>query len=130
MDRFLGVGSDNNAVGILGQVRLAWRLWRDKRVPWLTKLIPVAGLAYLVVPFDFLADPMLGLGQLDDVGVILLAVKAFVSLCPAALVAQHRQQLASGPEADAGDVVDAAYRVVDESDAQSGCADRAGNVKK
>jgi uncharacterized membrane protein YkvA (DUF1232 family) len=116
MDRFLGVSSDNNAVGVLRQIRLAWRLWRDKRVPWLTKLIPMAGLAYLVIPFDLLADPMLGLGQLDDIGVILLAVKAFVSLCPAPLVAQHRQHLAGGPVADAGDVVDATYRVLDESD--------------
>lgn len=104
--------------GVLQHLRLAWRLWRDKRVSLWPKLVPLATLAYVLVPFDLLADPILGLGQLDDLGVILLGLRLFVALCPARLVAQHRYQLADGVTAPAmeeqGEVVDATYRVLDE----------------
>ncbi len=128
MGRSESADGRRDLLGILGQVRLAWRLWRDRRVPVWTKLVPLLGLAYVVVPFDLLPDPMLGLGQVDDLGVIILALKLFLSLCPAALVAQHRQQLSQGAEDESpeGDVVDAAYRVVDES-AQPGSGDRYAN---
>lgn len=124
MGRLESVDGARDLPGILQQIRLAWRLWRDRRVPVLTKLVPLLGLAYVVVPLDLLADPMLGLGQVDDLGVVILALKLFMSLCPKALVAQHKQQLAQGKTAQQpeGDVVDAAYRVVDDT-AQSATGD-------
>ena len=50
-------------------------------------------------------------------GVVVLALRLFVALCPAALVAQHRQRLdgaAMATETEQSDVVDATYRVLDE----------------
>jgi len=105
-------------LGIVEHLRLAWRLWRDRRVPLWPKLVPLAALVYVLVPFDLLADPILGLGQIDDLGVIVLGLKLFVALCPAALVAQHRQRLngdVTAPAAAEENVVEATYRVLDDN---------------
>ena len=56
-------------------------------------------------PIDILPDPILGLGQLDDIAVILLGVKLFIELCPQEIVRQHLRQMSSIP---------GSYRVVDE----------------
>ena len=76
-------------MGILRKIVLAYKLLRDSRVPVLLKAIPMLGLAYLVFPMDLIADPILGLGQLDDLTVILLSIKTFVDLCPPELVEEH-----------------------------------------
>ena len=76
--------------GILREARLAWRLWRDRRVPAWIKGVPLLSLLYIVWPLDFLADPLLGLGQLDDLGVILLGLTLFINLAPRELVEMYR----------------------------------------
>ncbi len=75
------------------QARLAWRLFLDSRVPWPVKLIPPAILAYLLSPIDILPDLGLGLGQLDDLAVLLLGIKLFIELCPADVVREHLKAL-------------------------------------
>ena len=78
---------------VLRQIRLAWRLLLDSRVPlWLKTIVP-ASLLYLVSPVDFLPDVALGLGQLDDLAVLILGVKLFIELCPPAIVREHMQAL-------------------------------------
>lgn len=108
--------SPNAVVDTLREVRLAWRLLRDPQVPLWTKTAPLLSLAYLLWPVDLLPDPLLGLGQLDDVAVILLGLKLFVALCPQMLVRRHRGAEEGGAPAGKGDVVDATYRVLDERD--------------
>jgi len=71
------------------QARLAWRLFWDRRVPFWTKLIPPAALAYLFFPLDIIPDMALGLGQLDDVAVLLLGAKLFIELSPPDVVREH-----------------------------------------
>ncbi len=71
------------------QVRLAWRLFWDRRVPLWTKIIPPAILAYIVSPIDFIPDPGLGLGQLDDIAIALLGLKLFIELAPPDVVREH-----------------------------------------
>lgn len=116
------------AGNVLVQARLAWRLLRDSRVPTWVKLIPAAAVAYLVSPVDLLPDLLIpGLGQMDDLAVLLLSAKALVDFSPAEVVREHlgqvmgkkqRRQAASGapgaggemdPE---GDYIDAPYRVI------------------
>lgn len=83
----------NSPVGwiadIVRQGRLAWRLFWDSRVPFWTKLIPPAVLAYLVLPTDFLPDFALGLGQLDDLAILLIGTKLFIELAPTDIVREH-----------------------------------------
>jgi uncharacterized membrane protein YkvA (DUF1232 family) len=90
------------------RARLIWRLLRDGRVPWVWKLIPVGGLAYVLFPFDFIPDFAPVIGQLDDVGIFLASLWLFVELCPPDVVKEHWDELAavtvkgSWREVDAG----------------------------
>jgi uncharacterized membrane protein YkvA (DUF1232 family) len=71
------------------QARLAWRLFRDRRVPLWTKLIPPAALGYILFPIDLIPDAALGLGQLDDIAVLLIGIKLFIELAPPDVVREH-----------------------------------------
>jgi uncharacterized membrane protein YkvA (DUF1232 family) len=91
-----GPASDENANTILSwitdlvrQGRLAWRLFWDSRVPLWTKLIPPVMLLYILSPADLLPDVALGLGQLDDLAVLLIGTKLFIDLAPADIVREH-----------------------------------------
>ena len=80
--------------GLLRQSRLAWRLFRDSRVPGWVKVIPIGGLLYLLSPIDLIPGFALpGIGQVDDLVVLLLAMKAFVDLSPPGIVREHLEQL-------------------------------------
>jgi uncharacterized membrane protein YkvA (DUF1232 family) len=85
------------------KLRLSWRLLRDPLVPLWTKLIPLGAVAYILLPVDLIPDPILGLGQLDDLGMLLLGLKWFIDLCPSGLVGRHLAEMSS---------VKAQYRVV------------------
>ena len=77
-------------------VRLYWRLFRDRRVALLPKVILVAGLAFLVSPEDLLPEVLGPLGLLGD-GVILAAVlRGFIALCPRPVVEEHVRLISEG----------------------------------
>jgi len=67
---------------LLQSLRMAWRLQWDRRMPLWTKLEPLGAVFYLLWPADILLDPVLGLGQLDDLALILLAAHLFIALAP------------------------------------------------
>ena len=81
---------------LFSQVRLAIRLLRDPRVPLLIKALPVLAGLYLISPFDLVPDVLPFLGQLDDLGVILIALEVFLRLCPVEAVAFHRGAIVQG----------------------------------
>jgi uncharacterized membrane protein YkvA (DUF1232 family) len=103
---------------ILHNGQLAYKLMQDPRVATATKiLIPVVVAAYVLSPIDLLPDFIPVLGQLDDLAIIALAVKLFISLAPPAVVAEHRGNVNStstpgNTGAPVGETVDATYRVV------------------
>lgn len=78
---------------LLNHVRLVARLLRDPRVPVYLKAIPFAPLIYLISPIDFLPDLIPVIGQLDDLGLLLLGVETFIALCPQDVVEEHRAAL-------------------------------------
>jgi uncharacterized membrane protein YkvA (DUF1232 family) len=78
---------------LVRQARLAWHLFWDPRVPLPPKLIPPAVLIYVLSPIDIIPDLTLGLGQLDDMAVVLLGIKLFIELCPTELVREHLKRL-------------------------------------
>jgi len=100
--------------GFVKQLRLVWLLLKDKQVPaWSKSVIPVS-LLYLISPIDFMPDVILGLGQLDDLGVVLLGMTLFVKLCPPEIVAKYLHELEYGTDFyDDDETVDTTYRVVD-----------------
>jgi uncharacterized membrane protein YkvA (DUF1232 family) len=95
------------------QVKLAWHLFLDERVSLWAKLVPPLSLAYVLFPIDILPDVVLGLGQLDDLAIVLLGLKLFVELAPPEVVQEHLQSLGAQIEE---------WRVVDRDD-QSGVVD-------
>jgi len=85
--------------GVIKQARLAWRLLRDARVPGWAKMIPVAGALYLLSPIDILPEALLPLlGEVDDVVILLLAVKLFIDLSPPGVVREHLRDLFNVPQ--------------------------------
>ena len=120
------------AAGILAEIikniKLIWRLLNDRRVSPGLKMIVPATLLYLLFPIDIIPDIAPGLGQLDDIAVILLGLKLFVEMCPSEVVRQHLDELASmvspwrvveedeTPEAEPSRYIEAPYQVVDEKE--------------
>lgn len=81
---------------IIDQLRLTWRLLRDQRVPIYLKAIVLAPLVYFISPIDFIPDVLLGVGQLDDLGLFVAGLKVFESLVPAHIVDEHRRAIREG----------------------------------
>ncbi len=79
----------NVVVSVINRLRLVGRLFMDPRIPVYLKLIPVGSIAYALMPFDVIPDVVPILGQLDDLGIILLAVEAFVMMAPQDIVREH-----------------------------------------
>jgi uncharacterized membrane protein YkvA (DUF1232 family) len=86
------------------EVRLTWRLLRDPRVPMWSKAIPVAAAIYVISPIDLIPGFILLLGQLDDLAIFVLGMRAFQHFAPDEVVAEHRAAL---EQRDTGEVIDA-----------------------
>lgn len=97
----------------MGDLHLALRLVREPAVPPYLKVVPFAALAYVLSPLDFLPDVLPVIGQLDDLGIVILGVKLFLRLCPADVVAFHReaidQHVPYAPMSPAARVIDAEF---------------------
>jgi uncharacterized membrane protein YkvA (DUF1232 family) len=89
--------SSNNQLGFIGelwqQAKLVFQLILDPKVPIYLKALPFAALAYLIFPVDFLPDFVPGLGQLDDLTILLLGAKVFIELAPKDIVAQYKDRM-------------------------------------
>lgn len=106
-------------------LRLAWRLFRDPRVPGVIKgVVPALVALYVVSPIDVIPDVILGIGQLDDLGVVSLAlvmtVAALKRFAPREVVAEHLAAMHHRPcdgspstrdTPESGQVIDVRYRV-------------------
>jgi len=112
-------GRKPSGLAVARHVRLVWRLLTDSRVsPWLKAVIPGLALAYLILPTDLIPDWIIGLGQLDDLALLLLAIQLFVELCPKSIVEELSRGVPAGPstESSTDEVIDASYRVIEEED--------------
>src|SRR5438093_9794251 len=78
---------------LLAEVLLAWRLLRDSRVPLKPKLVFPLAIAYLISPINLPITWIPIIGQLDEIGIAMLAMAAFLKFCPQHLVAEHAQHL-------------------------------------
>jgi uncharacterized membrane protein YkvA (DUF1232 family) len=75
------------------QVRMVFKLLRDPDVPFYLKVLPFAAVLYLLWPIDFISDIIPGLGQLDDITVLLVGAKVFIELAPPDVVMRHMNAL-------------------------------------
>jgi len=74
--------------------RLYWRLFKDRRVSLRAKAVLIAAVLYVLNPFDILPDFLFPFfGTLDDFGVIALAARWFISLCPPDVVQEQVKEV-------------------------------------
>ena len=103
---------------VLNQLRLMLKLMADRRVPTLTKLLPLGAVLYLLSPIDLIPDMIVGLGQLDDLGILVLGIKSFISMAPPHVVEELQAEISGARKASnthaSEETVDASYRVVDD----------------
>lgn len=76
-------------------VKLFSRLIKDERVALGPKLLVAALLAYVILPTDLVPDFLVGLGQVDDLIVLLTGLRLFLRLCPAHVVKEHVRAIAA-----------------------------------
>jgi uncharacterized membrane protein YkvA (DUF1232 family) len=99
---------------LFAELRLAWRLIREPRVPLVVKALPALAVLYVLSPLDFIPDVLPVIGQLDDLGILVLSVKLFLRMCPSAVASFHAETITSGrrftPMAPADVVIEATYR--------------------
>jgi len=76
-------------------IKLYWRLFNDKRVSLLPKIVLVAGLLYWLVPLD-LIPWVPQIGWIDDTVAVALAVYGFIKLCPRKIVQEHVEIIDQG----------------------------------
>ena len=79
----------NVVVSLINRLRLVARLFMDPRVPIYLKLVPIGSIVYALMPIDLIPDMIPVLGQLDDLGVVILAVEAFIMMSPEDVVQEH-----------------------------------------
>ena len=107
-NRFSSQKEESNwLITLLRNLRLAWHLLRDPLVPLWSKLIPFTALVYILLPADLIPDVIIGLGQMDDVAIVLLSLKLFIASCPPEIVQRHLAKMSS---------VNVSYRVVEEDE--------------
>ena len=98
---------------LLSDIHLAIRLLREPLVPTYLKVVPFAAVAYVLSPLDFIPDFIPIVGQLDDIGFLILGLKLFLRLCPADAFAFHRDALDQhrpfAPMSPADQVIDAEF---------------------
>jgi uncharacterized membrane protein YkvA (DUF1232 family) len=105
----------------------------DKRVPPFTKIIPILAIAYIVSPYDIIADRIPLLGQFDDLIVTTILFLVFIAASPNHVIADQTigrklrdlqkqqgfgQDFGQAPEQDSADgkTVDADFKYVDDED--------------
>lgn len=107
--------------GVRDQLRLSWRLLRDERVSAFKYGLPALIALYVLSPIDPIPDFMLGIGQMDDLGVvitgILIAARIIPKMAPAHIVDEHLRamdgtgQPVARPVHGNDDVIDARFTV-------------------
>ena len=71
--------------------KVFWRLFQDRRVPMRAKALVVGAVCYLLLPIDLIPDILPFFGVADDITILLLAGRWFLSLCPPDAVQEQVQ---------------------------------------
>ncbi len=100
-------------------LKLAWRMFRDRRVPLYLKALPVIALLYALSPVDLVHDILPAVGQIDDLVVAVVLLVAFVLLATRAVLVDTLRRSgrpADRREEDAPPTVEGRFRHVDDPD--------------
>jgi len=65
-------GQQNDRSGRLAVIGRYFKLLVSRDTPWTVRLVMLAALAYLLFPQDLIPDWLLGIGIIDDLGIVTL----------------------------------------------------------
>ena len=88
------------AGGLKQQTLVIYCVSRDRRTPWLVRLLAVLVAAYALSPVDLIPDFIPVVGYLDDLILLPLGIALIVRLTPATIIEDARSEahrLASRP---------------------------------
>jgi uncharacterized membrane protein YkvA (DUF1232 family) len=109
-------GGATTQLGPLDNLRITWKLLRDPKVAPIAKLVlPILAVLYLISPIDLIPDVILGLGQMDDAGVIVFLGYLLVNFVRRARLATQQGTAPASQTSRPGasdNVIEASYRVV------------------
>lgn len=71
------------------EVILVFQLMKDGRVPLYLKGIPFLVGIYLLSPFDLIPGFLPIVGQMDDFGLLMIGLSAFIRMAPADVVDEY-----------------------------------------
>ena len=87
---------------------------REHKLAPMTWVTAIGALIYTISPLDFIPDVLPVLGQMDDLGILVLSLKLFLRMSPSAAASFHADAITSGrrftPMGPADIVIDATYR--------------------
>ena len=87
-------GLINFIVNIPKLIKLYYRLVKDPRTPLHLKLLLLLAILYVISPFDLLPDFLIPIvGQVDDIIILITALRYFIKKCPPEIVAEHIQTI-------------------------------------
>ena len=79
-------------------IRLFIRLMGDRRVPYYLKLLVYGAILYALFPIDIMPDlTFLGLGYVDDLVLLTLAVRKLVTGTPPEVLQEHVEAISGRP---------------------------------
>lgn len=68
---------------------LIYRLMKDKRVSFKTKMVIMSSATYIMLPKDFIPDSIPFIGKIDDAGVIFFALNRIVNDIPLNIILEN-----------------------------------------
>jgi uncharacterized membrane protein YkvA (DUF1232 family) len=74
------------------EVYTLYLAYKDRRVPWYTRLFAVLVVGYAFSPIDLIPDPIPILGYLDDLVLISLGIALAIKMIPPGIIAEHRER--------------------------------------
>jgi uncharacterized membrane protein YkvA (DUF1232 family) len=80
----------------LQRLRYYFLILFDRQTPWYVKLILAAGLLYILVPVDFIADTIPLFGWLDDLAVASFIVALALRLAPKEVMDRVKRKVFGG----------------------------------
>ena len=84
-------------MNLFNSFRIAWKLMWNSQVPISAKLIPLFAILYILSPIDLVPDLVVGLGQLDDLAILLLGTQLFIAVSPQDIVKRIRAEIEGRP---------------------------------
>lgn len=86
-------GAKRTVMGYVNELprflRLLWGLVTDARVAMLDKLLVAGAIAYIVMPVDFIPDFIPFLGEVDDVYLLVLALRRLLQNAGKSVLLAH-----------------------------------------